>query len=124
MTKKTQPSPSLTTLSRSASGTTRIDTRAIAWQASESPGFWTKLLFEDKATGETTWLMRFDPGAHGTAHAHDKIEEILVLEGSFFDDENSYLPGDYCLRAPGTMHAASSKDGCTMFVVYRPATVA
>lgn len=53
------------------------------------------MLFEDKKTGETTWLMR-----------------------------HSYWPGDYCLRAAGTQHAAASKDGCTMMVIYRAARVA
>jgi len=124
MTQKAHLPLTRTALTRAASGSTRIPTREIEWQAGDTPGFRTKLLFEDKTTGETTWLMRFDPGAHGTSHAHDQFEEILVLEGSFYDDEHSYLPGDYCLRAPGTMHAASSKDGCTMLVVYRPARVA
>ena len=124
MTQKIHPPLTPAALTRAASGSTRVPTREIEWQASDSPGFWTKLLFEDKKTGETTWLMRFDPGAHAASHAHGEIEEILVLEGSFYDDQHSYWPGDYCLRAAGTQHAAASKDGCTMMVIYRAARVA
>ncbi len=65
-------------------------------------------------------LLKVAPGPLGIMHAHDEIEQIYVMEGDFFDDDESYGPGDFLLRMPGAMHRAGSKDGCTMFIVYAP----
>lgn len=65
-------------------------------------------------------LLKVAPGPLGILHAHDEIEQIYVMEGDFFDDDESYGPGDFLLRMPGAKHRAGSKDGCTMFIVYAP----
>jgi anti-sigma factor ChrR (cupin superfamily) len=117
MTDRPPPLP----LSRARPGSNRVATAALDWRPSESDGFATKLLFADEALQESTLLMRFGPGSYSPPHAHDQIEEILVLDGSFYDDERSYGVGDYCYRAAGAMHAAGSRDGCTVLVVYRVA---
>ena len=33
------------------------------WEATDREGFWVKKLYEDAGRGESTWLMRMDPGA-------------------------------------------------------------
>ncbi len=78
----------------------------------------TRTLIDD--AGYQTLLMRVVAGPLGTLHDHDKIEQIYVIEGDFFDDDESYGAGDFVLRMPGTMHRAGSRNGCTMLITYMP----
>jgi anti-sigma factor ChrR (cupin superfamily) len=63
--------------------------------------------------------MRVDAGAFAPSHTHDQLEEIMVIEGEFFDEDCTYRAGDYCVRAPGTPHTSGSHDGCTVLLIYR-----
>ena len=106
-------------LVRPVSGTHALDTESTDWQPTETPGFWTKPLF-DAANGGTTSLMKIDPGAFATLHSHDLLEEIFVVSGQFRDQHRTYPPGHYCVRAVGDMHTATSDEGCIVLLVYRP----
>lgn len=99
---------------------TTLVARAAAqdWQESGSGGFLIKPLFEDRATGQRTWLMRVDPGASAPLHDHAELEQIYVIEGTFSDDETTYRAGDFAVRAPGVMHTASSETGALVLLVY------
>ena len=111
-------SPETAPLPRIESGSRHLVPDAIDWQPTEAPGFWVKPLLDDGAGG-TTLLMRIDPGASVGSHSHHELEEILVLEGEFTDEDRTHRAGDYCLRAPGAPHVAGSKTGCTVLLVYR-----
>ena len=89
------------------------------WVAGERPGELIRPLIDDPG-GYRTMLLRVAPGPLGERHAHDKIEQIYVLDGEFFDVEASYGPGDFVVRMPCTQHRAGSRGGCTMMVVYAP----
>ena len=65
--------------------------------------------------------MKVDAGAFSPMHAHDDIEQIYVLEGSFYDQDKTYGPGDYVIRAPGALHSAGSEEGAVVLLVYSPA---
>lgn len=106
-------------MERPARGSHVVDPAAREWEATDTPGFWTKPLLAD-TSGGTTSLMRIDPGAFAELHGHEQLEEILVLDGEFADQERTYGPGHYCVRAPGAQHTASSTTGCTVLLVYRP----
>ena len=106
-------------LARPNQGSRHLDASALDWQPTDAPGFWAKPLLKDPATGARTELSRMDPGAYVGAHSHDQLEEILVLSGEFSDEERTYRPGDYCLRAPGALHTTRSEHGCTVLVIYR-----
>jgi anti-sigma factor ChrR (cupin superfamily) len=54
-------------------------------------------------------------------HAHNEIEQIYVLEGSFFDQDKTYTAGEYIVRAPGAMHTAGSDTGAVVLLFYSPA---
>ena len=64
-----------------------------------------------------TWR-HFAPGAE--LHAHDEVEQIYVVEGSFYDQEKTYGAGDYIVRAPGAMHTAGSEGGASRVAVLFP----
>ena len=89
------------------------------WQPTASPGFWIKPLFEDKARGEKTMLMKVDAGAFAPLHNHDgEFEQVYVIEGTFYDQHRAMTVGDYCCRTPDAPHSSGSKDGATLMVIY------
>ena len=88
------------------------------WRETGTAGFLIKPLFEDAASSQRTWLMKVEPGALAPPHAHDETEQIFVIEGTFYDDENEYGPGDFAIRAPGVVHGGGSKDGAIVMLVY------
>ncbi len=107
-----------TALPRPHDGTLMQSAQDMAWQETGTEGFLIKPLFEDEATGQRTWLMKVEPGAEAPPHAHDTAEQIYVIEGAFHDDENTYGPGDFAIRAPGVTHRGGSKDGAIVMLVY------
>lgn len=89
------------------------------WQPTETEGFWIKPLFEDVERGEKTMLMKVDSGAWSPMHTHPgELEQIYVLQGSFFDQDRTLGPGDFCCRAPDAAHEAGSKTGAIVLLVY------
>ena len=70
------------------------------WLPSPLPGVERRML--DRVGGEVaraTSIVRYLPGARFARHVHGGGEEILVLEGVFFDERGDY-PAGTC-RAPG-----------------------
>ena len=100
------------------SGSRSTDSAAIAWQDCGAEGFLIKPLLEDDEAGVRTWLMKVEPGAFSELHAHDEIEQIYVLEGSFYDQQKTYHAGDYILRSAGAMHTAGSETGALVLLFY------
>lgn len=103
---------------RIESGSLRIDIPSIEWTTVE-PGVRMKTIFKDQTTGESTLLMKLDPGSRSPMHSHEQLEEILVLEGSFSDQDNTYTAGQYCIRAVGAEHETWSDTGGTVLLIYR-----
>jgi quercetin dioxygenase-like cupin family protein len=112
-------SPSVAGLRGPVSGSARFSPAAVDWQPSEEAGFWVKPLFEDVARGEKTLLMKVDPGAFSPMHSHPgELEQIYVLEGSFYDQDATIRAGEYCCRAPGAAHEAGSHEGAIVLLIY------
>lgn len=100
-----------------AQGSSYRAAAAAEWEETGDPGFRYKRLYE--APGQRTWLMRVEPGAFSPPHAHEgELEQIYVLEGSFYDDDRLMRAGDFCCRAPGAMHSAGSDEGAVVLLVY------
>jgi anti-sigma factor ChrR (cupin superfamily) len=98
-------------------GSVYLDLANAEWQP-DGDKFWIKPLYEDTAKGERTLLMKIDPGARYPMHAHDEMEQIYVLSGSFSDQDRTLKAGDYCCRAPGAMHSSDSDEGAVVLLVY------
>lgn len=97
-----------------------IDTNAVAWSPSPSPGVDRRML--DRIGGEVavaTSIVRYAPGGSFSAHRHDGGEEFLVLEGVFSDEFGDYPAGTYVRNPPGSAHAPHTAGGCTIFVKLR-----
>ena len=80
-----------------------VDVEDQPWQQTRWPGIEIKVLMEDKATGLTTSLTRFAPGAELPDHMHVGIEQSYVLEGSLVDHEGACTAGNFVWRKAGSL---------------------
>ncbi|WP_086933552.1 ChrR family anti-sigma-E factor [Agarilytica rhodophyticola] len=65
-------------------------------------------------------------GGKVVEHDHRGLEVTLVLEGSFSDENGSYMPGDYIVKEPGEIHrpmATQDQDCLCLSVVEAPVKV-
>ena len=97
-----------------------IASETMPWEDSGVDGFAIKVLMEDARQARRVWLMKVDAGAWSPPHSHTEYEQIYVLSGSFYDDENEYKTGDFITRKPGAMHSAGSHDGAEVLLIYYP----
>lgn len=94
-----------------------LDTASKEWIASPAKGVWRKPLErEEKESGHTTSIVKYEAGSAFKSHPHPFGEEIFVLEGVFSDEHGDYPKGTYIRNPPGTAHAPFSKEGCVIFV--------
>ena len=98
-------------------GSVYLDLPGMDWQP-DGEKFWIKPLYENPVRGERTCLMKIDAGAWFPLHAHEEMEQIYVLSGSFYDQNRTLRAGDYACRAPGAMHTAGSAEGAVLLVIY------
>ena len=94
-----------------------IETADMPWQPSPAQGVWRKPLErEDKESGHTTSIVKYNAGSAFKPHPHPMGEEIFVLEGVFSDEFGDYPAGTYIRNPPNSVHAPFSKEGCVIFV--------
>ena len=94
-----------------------LDTKALPWTPSPMAGVERRML--DRRGDElarATSIVRYAQGSRFERHSHGGGEEILVLEGTFSDEEGDYPAGSYLRNPVGSSHAPFSADGCTILV--------
>jgi anti-sigma factor ChrR (cupin superfamily) len=106
-------------LEPTANGSTYVKCGDMDWKPSQFEGIEIKVLYENKAAGELTCLLRWQPGTTLPFHKHPEIEQSYVLEGSFSDHDGIARAGEYVWRQPGSMHETHSAEGCTILAIYR-----
>jgi anti-sigma factor ChrR (cupin superfamily) len=67
-------------------------------------------------SGQVTSIVRFDAGAAFPEHGHPDGEEVLVLAGTFSDEEGDWGEGAYLLNPEGGRHRPFTRSGCELFV--------
>lgn len=92
---------------------TYLDTNAMEWQDTETPGLYTKPLSHDPENGARTAFQCIDPKRGyqppPTAHYHHMDEELLVIKGTFSFDGKTWLgPRSYCFHPAETVHGFKS----------------
>ena len=100
-------------------GSTYINPNEMEWKPSQFEGIQIKVLYENKAEGELTCLLKWEPGATLPFHKHPEIEQSFVLEGSFYDHDGICKAGEYVWRRPGSFHQTHSDEGAVLLAVYR-----
>ncbi len=83
-----------------------VDVAALPWEKTRFPGVEAKVLLADRATGVTTALMKFAPGARLPDHEHIMIEQTWVIEGSLVCGEGECKAGEFVWRPAGSRHEA------------------
>jgi anti-sigma factor ChrR (cupin superfamily) len=95
-----------------------VRTARLPWQPSPAAGVWRKRLHRvgPEESGQVTSLVRFDAGSSFAEHGHPDGEEILVLQGTFSDEDGDWGPWSYLLNPDGSRHTPFTRDGCELFV--------
>jgi quercetin dioxygenase-like cupin family protein len=94
----------------------KIESTRMAWGDPSDPvvaatatGAGRKLLRQDAATGERTWLLRFGPDdpnkmTHGRTETHPVVEEVFLMEGEISMPMGTLKPGAYFWRPADIPH--------------------
>jgi anti-sigma factor ChrR (cupin superfamily) len=98
-----------------------IDLDKTPWIES-GPGNRMKVLYHDRDTGLLTVITKLAAGAGIPEHTHEALEQTYVLEGSLVDHEGTCTAGNFVVRAPGSRHAPTAPNGCTMLVFFMKPT--
>lgn len=93
-----------------------VDTTAGEWQPAAVAGLERLPLYDDEATGEKVYLVRFAPDAVVAGDFHAGGEEVLVLDGTLEDEHGTYPKGTWLRQPDGSSHSPYSKTGCTLWV--------
>ena len=94
-----------------------LNSNCISWSPSPMAGVERRQL--DRNGGEVaraTSIVRYAPGSCFERHNHGGGEELLVLEGTFSDEQGHYPAGCYMRNPAGTSHEPFSVGGCIIFV--------
>ena len=97
---------------------TYVDVEKLPWAKTRFPGIETKMLMENKATGMSTQLMRWAPGARLPRHEHVEIEQSYVIQGSLADHAGVCRAGQYVWRSAGSRHDAWTDEGCLVLAFF------
>ncbi|UTV30794.1 cupin domain-containing protein [Photobacterium atrarenae] len=66
-------------------------------------------------------FLRYEAGAYVPGHVHMGFETVLVLQGDYIENGQTFTPGSLIVRAPGTCHSMASKNGCVILASrYQP----
>jgi anti-sigma factor ChrR (cupin superfamily) len=97
---------------------TYVDVDKVPWTKTRFPGIETRMLMDDKATGMSTQLMRWAPGARLPRHEHVEIEQSYVIQGSLADHAGVCRAGQYVWRRAGSRHDAWTDEGCLVLAFF------
>ncbi|MCH9691127.1 MAG: cupin domain-containing protein [Gammaproteobacteria bacterium] len=84
-----------------------------------SPQIGVERVMLDRLGGESaraTSIVRYAPDCYFPRHHHPGGEEILVLSGTFSEENQHYPAGWYLRSPPGSSHQPSSSKGAIIFV--------
>jgi anti-sigma factor ChrR (cupin superfamily) len=86
-----------------------------------APGICCKLLATDTEHQRVTMLVRLGPNVDYPPHSHAGIEELHLLQGELWIDDQKLYPGDYNRAEPGTSDKRVwSETGCTCVLITSP----
>src|SRR5438270_14031017 len=91
-------------------GSTYVKPQDMTWERTQFPGIAIKVLYEDKAKGEMTCLLKWEPGATLPMHKHPEIEQTYVFEGSFYYHDGICRAGEFVWRRIGSFHETRSDE--------------
>jgi len=92
-----------------------LDTSGAEFSEGPMPGIEYLELHEHQ--GERAALIRWGPDTPFRRHEHDRGEEVLVLEGAFFDEFGAYPAGSWVRSPHGSQHEPFTREeGALIYV--------
>ena len=91
------------------------------WNATPYPGI-DRSLFRNNDTGGRSSVVRLTRGSHFPRHAHEGIEEVVVLAGIVRSDDVELTEGDYLFTSAGEEHDVVAILDASIFVWSQKAT--
>ena len=83
-----------------------------------APGITVKFLAQDVERHMVSMLVHLVPNGEYPPHSHAGIEELHLLDGELWIDDNKLFPGDYNRAVPGTGDKRVwSETGCACVLV-------
>src|SRR5690242_8282366 len=78
------------------------------------------LLYEDKASGEEHYVVRYSAGTKGRVHTHTAAHTMVVLEGHLYVNGQVIGPGGYAHFPAGQPmhHQSGGDDGCLFVLIF------
>jgi quercetin dioxygenase-like cupin family protein len=104
-------------------GSVYVKPQDMEWISTQLDKVSIKVLYENKELGESTVLLKLEPGAVIPFHKHPELEQALVLEGSMYDHDGICRKGEYVWRKPNSFHDNRTDEGVVIFAVYRKQNV-
>jgi quercetin dioxygenase-like cupin family protein len=82
-----------------------------------------RLLYQDPASGEEHYLVRYPAGVRGRPHRHTAAHTIVVLEGRLEANGRVIGPGAYVHFPPGEpmQHQATADEPCLFVLLFHGA---
>jgi len=79
-----------------------------------------RLLYEDPASGEEHYLIRYPAGVRGRLHRHNAAHTIVVLDGQLDANGEVIGPGAYAHFPPGEAmrHQAAGNAPCLFVLLF------
>ncbi len=94
-----------------------LDTNVATWEPGSIDG--VEMIVLHEFGDERVELVRIAPNTQFPKHPHAGGEEILVLEGTLWDEEGSYPAGSWVRNPAGSKHAPFAKeDGALIYVKF------
>ncbi len=80
-------------------------------------GVMKKVLLSDPAGQWETYLLRITPGYAVPGHAHQRLEECLIIEGDIQAGGLAFGPGDYHAIGAGLAHPDLASNGGAVILI-------
>jgi quercetin dioxygenase-like cupin family protein len=96
-----------------------VETASAGWKRSKVAGVEYVALNADLDDRYGTFLLKMAPKTKYPKHRHPEGEEILMLKGDMTIGGRTMKGGDFLYSPPGSIHEASTENGC-MFLTMLP----
>ena len=98
-----------------------MDTRTMAWEATQWSGVQRKVLefVNHPRMGRETSILKLEPGTSLPTTTWPERLDFFVIEGSCSDEHGSYGKHTFVRQPPGTTHSLQSQEGCSLYMKWR-----
>ena len=98
-----------------------MDTRTMAWEATQWSGVQRKVLefVNHPRMGRETSILKLEPGTSLPTTTWAERLDFFVIEGSCSDEHCSYGNHTFVRQTPGTTHSLRSQEGCSLYMKWR-----